>query len=253
MLRAPNTCSACHGYYASCSHFLQRFDQWLQDEPLPHVQHKVDQWHDDLVAKGYELHVMRSAGWQQIGKWNACMVTVNPDPEKVSEPAILKEYWERLIGYKVFQTDLAALMVIEQRSETECWEGYHMHIVLIRTKKSHNSNPATIRSCFEKTFSDIIGNTQHINVRYSNDPKNFVSYILGEKKKEKMEKVAQDQAMRQYYSLEKYYTTTTTTNYLINFQKNYNLPNVICHAKIDDVVNLQKNLGDIEDIEQPST
>lgn len=226
------TCSACGTHILThckftCDHHLDRFEKWLEKQPFDMTDHskQVEDWHSELRLEGYKRKMIVSYGWEQIGKWNACLVTVNPN--EIEDPTLLYNYWQKLISYKMFEADLSAIMTIEQRSETSEWQGYHTHIVLIRNVKSHNTNPSMIRQTFQKVYGDLVGTTKHINVIYANDPKNFIKYVLGQKKQEKLEKVQQDNAMRVYYKLQNVYTSQLVSDCLKPYLE-------ICGSTSDD-------------------
>ena len=137
-------------------------------------------------------------------------VTLNPRPE-ITPEAIVKK------AHKAFKKKWIAHSVysIEQRSEELPYTGFHIHCVINKGNKS----PSEARRELQSTFNTICdtSNPQCLHIRYYEieDAKKKVSYLLGLKRTEKLEKVNLDQQMRSDYGFPAYWTFNAVPNTLL--------------------------------------
>lgn len=134
-------------------------------------------------------------------------VTINLKPERASEEwlnpfALDLEKWTG----RCTQIPGAFLYSIEQRSEEdEAVHGLHAHLIMEREKIPFSK----IKRAFNTHFFDKwVGNHNAIHFVHIKDPavkQQKIDYILGQKQKDKMEKVRKDKVIRQKYNIPNFF------------------------------------------------
>jgi len=124
-------------------------------------------------------------------------ITVNPKPGttvKNFQKLVVSAVSKKWIGEYAY--------AFEWRDQSE---GLHVHILLT---KPHNKRPAQVHREFTNTFKHVIGNPQHVNVKYLYTPEAVAKryhYLYGDKAESKMSKVENDWIQRDINCLESIY------------------------------------------------
>lgn len=125
----------------------------------------------------FQKYVAKSKG----KRWKYAMYTINFGPGV--ELNVIKKYTEKCLKKK-WILDPIYCYETRGRDENGGFKGVHVHM---RVQFHEDKNPYEGRREVYNTFKHVVGNKQHINVRYSNRDDAFIEYIAGYKKGEKKE------------------------------------------------------------------
>ena len=198
----PSHDKSCGSWAFECDHYLRKFEQFLEGEPLPPTPKS---FHAELKLAGYQQAVIAEAKIEYFHPapekdWDGGLITVNPNGQ---DPLFLLQCWKQI---KKLSYGVKMLMCIEQRGKTvEDMHGYHMHIAVKRTEKDKEKNSykrflATIKRCCSNSLV-------HFKTCQPQLFDNFVKYLQkeGERSEDQKLKSAVDKIMREKYILKNLY------------------------------------------------
>lgn len=161
----------------------------MRDKALKEVIHKclVQYYHkkvrekNDNTLRLYMKEDEYNEFMDMNGKgthWKWCLVTLNPR-EDVTIDQLLKIV-EKIVDKKWIKMGVGN---VEWRDENG--KGMHMHIKITKIDDV-TKNFSSVRTEIYNTCQHILGNKQHLNIRFNNgdNPKVFDDYIMGIKKGE---------------------------------------------------------------------
>lgn len=122
------------------------------------------------------------------------LITINPPDGTFDDPVVFQSTMQSIVDKTSWLRPCQ--YVVEQRSETDDWRGYHIHCLAPHRKKSY-----VIRD-MSRMFKLP---TNSIDVRPVKRDNGVAGYLVGKKTDNKIGKVDQDKEMRKYYDLEDLY------------------------------------------------
>lgn len=185
---------------------LNKFKCWNECKDNA-VRRLIREYHYDVLRKDgislgmfvptkYKKGITEYIESRNGNRYKYIMITVNPN-EDVEHKLFCKKIRKAL--KKVWINNW--MYCIEWRDGEK---GMHAHI---KIWLDENKNPYRCKGEFYNTFKHVVGNKQHINIRYSNTDGCFEKYIMGIKDGEKKKNYADDIGNRVKYKMEKYYVS----------------------------------------------
>lgn len=136
------------------------------------------------------------------GKNPFCFFTVNFKPEfQESDVAELFEVCQSFFSTTTYVKNGQYIWSLEQRSETDETNGYHIHILF----EKRDNSPSKIERAFKSKFFDkYVGTVASLDWKYVKESKEKIKYIMGYKADAKMPKVRIDRIMKDRLGLPYY-------------------------------------------------
>jgi len=186
------------------------WSEYWRDEIMNNPTRYLKDVHNDLKEEFLKWHSIRKT----VKKYKYVFVVINP--KKLVTIQELQKKVNKVISKKWLTSYIYSY---EQRSTNikEMGKGIHINLLIELTK---DKSPYSVKDDVYKTFKLYVGNRKHVCIRYSNNPTNFINYILGYKKgDDKLKQVSIDKKWRDKLHLSHYYLSTPPSFLTISLNK----------------------------------